>query len=77
MKGLPTGHAGQKGGHPKRKRSRNTEKAKQLVTITKSDVSSECGPNGFNMGASISQVNYNVILFPSTPSYIEAHHLFH
>ena len=63
MKGLPTGRAGQKGGHPKRKRSRNT---KQLVTITKSDVSSECEPSGFNMGASTSQVNYNVV-FPLTP----------
>ena len=30
MKGLPTGRAGQKGGRPKRKRSRNTEKPEQL-----------------------------------------------
>ena len=45
---------------------KKVEKPEQLVTITKSDVSSECGPSGFNMGASTSQVNYNV-MFPSTP----------
>ena len=46
--------------------TKKVEKPEQLVTITKSDVSSECGPSGFNMGASTSQVNYNV-MFPSTP----------
>ena len=66
MKGLPTGHAGQKGGRPKRKRSRNTE----LVTITKSDVSSECG-SGFNTW----ELQHPRLTTMSCFQLLEAHHL--
>ena len=64
MEGLPKGRAGQKGGRAKRKRTRSDAKPEHLVTIAQC-TTSECGPSGVNIGASTSQVNYNVLL-PST-----------
>ena len=57
--GISGGGAGQKGGHPKCKRSRN-------IPITHCSASGECGPNGINIGASTSQIKYSVML-PSAP----------
>ena len=66
MEGLPKGRAGQKGGRSKRKRTRSDARPEQMITVTQCSAASECGPSGVNIGASTSQINYNVVL-PSRP----------
>ena len=66
MEGLPKGRAGQKGGRSKRKRTRSDARPEQLVTVTQCNAISECGPSEVNIGASASQINYNVLLPSST-----------
>ena len=65
MEGLPKGRAGQKGGRPKKTRSRSVTKPEQLMTITHSCAFSECGPSGVNIGASTNPVHYNVTVPPA------------
>ena len=62
MEGLPKGRAGQKGGRSKRKRTRSDARPEHLVTVTQCNALSESGPSNVNIGASTSQINYNVLL---------------
>ena len=62
MEGLPKGRVGQKGGRSKRKRTRSNTRPEHLVTVSRCNTASECGPSGVNIGASTSQINYNVLL---------------